>query len=169
MFQARGTWHQPFPGPDYLPAVSCPQQLPPEGLGVRREPFKVDPVRVPPTPRPAEVARSWRGTLWVPAPTSCPHPGVPDPGVPDRGCAFKGCCLEAFDNSSFQRDLTSKLIFQELWLFSPQIEKGLTQLTDYRNRSIKVIFLLKGKAAPPQRAWLGGVALLLVQDRTDHP
>ena len=62
----------------------------------------------------------------------------------------KGCHL-ALDNSFFQRDLISRLIFQQLWLFSPKIEKGFTQLADYKNRSIRVIYLLKG-AAPLQDA-----------------
>lgn len=45
------------------------------------------------------------GTLRAPLLSPCPHPSAPD-----LRCAFKGRHLEILDNSSFQRDLTSRLI-----------------------------------------------------------
>lgn len=129
----------------------------------------------PPLPGQQNQPEAGGGRSGFPPP---PHPPVPTVVLQTRGCSFKGRRLETLDNSSFQRDLTSRLIFQELWFFFPQIEKGLTQLTDYKNRSIKAIFLLKGKAAKPPHPNVhatapamggSGGGLLLAQDGAEHP
>lgn len=102
----QGTWHQPFLGPNKAATMNLsPAASVGEAGGLGDEFFKV------PCGHPASVLTpvlhgGWLGTPRAPLPSFCPHSSAPD-----SCCTFKGHHLEILDNSSFQRDLTSRLIF----------------------------------------------------------